>query len=679
MKRYLSMLLALLMVFNLTITAFAAEGDSNTFSLKADKTTVNVGDTVYITVSADSAYTGMSGMTFFVYFDDTVFEATKATVMYENGLAGKTFDYNVRTDLGDDRCAYVTFMDFSATSALTAGDYFVLQFTAIAASEGSQFYMTTPEVIDGTYVQVTYPVYVGDPVTVAVTEPASAEGYTVSASEDKTITAGETAQVQVAVSNDDASVYNAYDLTLTYDTEKLTYVSGTAADADAVVTEENGTIRVIGYGADKALDTPAVTLNFTGNAIGDADVVISSAKVDIGNHAISDDAPEATILDDTTVITITGYTVSLGDGLSGESVVAPGADYTFTAVDADNYDYEITATMGGETVIPTDNGDGTYTIENVTGNLVITAVITAKSYDVTVDGTGKDDVTAADKATYNTDYTFKVNEDSAYTYSVSVKIGEDGYSLGTPVDGVYTITGTAITGDITITVTKEAKPADTVNVTKPDYVEGDDTATKGEDYDFSIDEEDGYEYSDPTVKVDGTDITDKIVENDDGSYTIPGEYVTGDITIEVERTDAITVDVVEYITLDEQSMYLVTVSGTIAEGSIAKYDGMSMYWSEEYDAYAWLVISADGLDAVKAAAAEKVTIAEGAAAGTVDYTGDVNGTGVIDVNDAQLTYDMYNAAYTLDDVAMLKFLNADVNADKTVNVNDAAAIVAAIQ
>ncbi len=47
----------------------------------------------------------------------------------------------------------------------------------------------------------------------------------------------------------------------------------------------------------------------------------------------------------------------------------------------------------------------------------------------------------------------------------------------------------------------------------------------------------------------------------------------------------------------------------------------------------------------------------------------MNGTGLTDVNDAQLTYDMYNTKYSsFDVVSMLKFLNADVSGDKTVNV-----------
>ena len=437
-----------------------------------------------------------------------------------------------------------------------------------------------------------------------------------------------------------------------------------------------GTIRVIGFGDDKNLDTPAATLSFTAKGTGEAEVKITSAKVDIGSQAVGSDAPDAHILDTTTVISVTGYTVTLGEGLSGESTVAPGADYTFTAIDADNYDYVISATMGGETTTANDNGNGTYTIPGVTGNLVINATMTPKSYNVTVEGTGAGDVTAADKATYNTDYTFTVTEDGNYTYNTTVTVGGKAYTLGTPENGKYTIPGTDIKGDIVISVTKTVKPSSVVSVTKPDYVKGNDTATKGQDYTFTVDKEEGYDYSEPTVKIGGQDVTDKLVKNGDGSYTIPGSTITGNITIEVTKTAAVAVDVAQYLTLDGKVMYLVTASGTLPEGQVAKYDGMSMFFSEKYNAYAYLVISADNLEAVKAEAAAKVKVAEGTSAGTVDYRGDVNGTGLTDVNDAQLTYDMYNTKYSsFDVVSMLKFLNADVSGDKKVNTADATAIV----
>ena len=83
-------------------------------------------------------------------------------------------------------------------------------------------------------------------------------------------------------------------------------------------------------------------------------------------------------------------------------------------------------------------------------------------------------------------------------------------------------------------------------------------------------------------------------------------------------------------------------------------------------------------------AAAQLGITAGEAAGTVSYGGDVNGSRVIDINDAQLVYDLYNAHYSdFTTVSMYKFLCADI-ADDTpegstlLNVSDAVAIIAII-
>ena len=98
--------------------------------------------------------------------------------------------------------------------------------------------------------------------------------YSVAASPDQTTDVGKTVSMSVSVSG---GKYNAYDLALTYDTARLTYVSGQTADKGASVTEKGGSVRVIGYGADKAASTAAVTLTFRTNAAGTAEVRISSA------------------------------------------------------------------------------------------------------------------------------------------------------------------------------------------------------------------------------------------------------------------------------------------------------------------------------------------------------------------------------------------------------------------
>ena len=667
-KKSMSLLLTVLLVFSLAVTAFAEETTA-TLSLTASKTNLTVGDEFSVYLNASDTIGSIGSFQMDVYYDQNLFEYLGAETAYTP---------NHNTDDNGDRYIRLTTIDFGGKAEIPQGQFTELKFRVLKTGD-YHFALTTVVIVDVTGGSIMTVATAPGAVDVTAAEAPAFTGYAVSASEDKTVAVGENAEVKVAVSNSDSAVtaYNAYDLTMTYDTDKLTYVSCTAADENAVVKGDvPGTIRVIGFGGDKTLDTAAATLTFQAQGVGDAEVKLTAAKVDIGSQAVGNDAPAATVLDDTTVIKVTGYTVTLGEGLSGESTVAPGADYTFTATDADNYDYVISATMGGETVTPKDNGNGTYTVSGVTGNLVINAAMTPKSYNVTVEGTGAGDVTAADKATYNTDYTFTVTEDGNYTYNTTVTVGGKTYSLGAPENGKYTIPGTNIKGDIVISVTKTVKPSSVVSVTKPDYVKGNDTATKGQDYTFTVEKEDGYDYSEPTVKVGGVDVTDKVVKKENGIYTIPGSTITGNITIEVTKTAAVAVDVVEYLTLDGKVMYLVTASGTLPEGQVAKYDGMSMFFSEKYNAYAYLVISADNLEAVKAEAAAKVKVAEGTSAGTVDYTGDVNGTGLTDVNDAQLTYDMYNTKYSsFDVVSMLKFLNADVSGDKKVNTADAAAIV----
>ena len=667
-KKSMSLLLTVLLVFSLAVTAFAEETTA-TLSLTASKTNLTVGDEFSVYLNASDTIGSIGSFQMDVYYDQNMFEYLGAETAYTP---------NHNTDDNGDRYIRLTTINFDGKAEIPQGQFAELKFKVLKTGN-YHFALTTVVIVDVTGGSIMTVATAPGAVDVTAAEAPAFTGYAVSASEDKTVAVGENAEVKVAVSNSDSIIttYNAYDLTMTYDTDKLTYVSCTAADENAVVKEGvPGTIRVIGFGDDKTLDTAAATLTFQAKDVGDAEVKLTAAKVDIGSQAVGNDAPAATVLDDTTVIKVTGYTVTLGEGLSGESTVAPGADYTFTATDAGNYDYVISATMGGETTAANDNGDGTYTIPGVTGNLVINATMTPKSYNVTVEGTGAGDVTAADKATYNTDYTFTVTEDGNYTYNTTVTVGGKTYSLGAPENGKYTIPGTDIKGDIVISVTKTVTPSSVVSVTKPDYVKGNDTATKGQDYDFTVEKEEGYDYSEPTVKVGGVDVTDKLVKNGEGSYTIPGSSITSNITIEVTKTAAVTVDVTEYITLNGKVMYLVTASGNFAEGQVAKYDGMSMFFSEKYNAYAYLVISADNLETVKAEAAGKVKVAEGTAAGTVDYTGDVNGTKVVDVNDAQLTYDMYNTKYSsFDVVSMLKFLNADVNGDKKVNTADATAIV----
>ena len=81
------------------------------------------------------------------------------------------------------------------------------------------------------------------------------------------------------------------------------------------------------------------------------------------------------------------------------------------------------------------------------------------------------------------------------------------------------------------------------------------------------------------------------------------------------------------------------------------------------------------VDALKADVISKLALDDGTAT-TISQVYDVNKSSRMDINDAQLVYDIYNGTYfDFTKVSMEKFLLADVNCDKMVNSADAVVIV----
>ena len=513
--------------------------------------------------------------------------------------------------------------------------------------------------------------------------------YTVSTSPDQTTDVGKTVGMTVSVTG---GSYNAYDLALTYDTARLTYVSGRAADRDASVTEKGGSIRVIGYGADKSVSTAVVTLTFKTKAAGTAKVVISSAKIDSSKNAQTQNAPLAVIKNSTTQFIIQPrYTVTLEDGLTSDSLsAAAGEDYTFRATDPLHYDYKPSAKIGGKDVTVKDNGDGTYTIpgDKIIGNITVKANRTPKSYKVTFKG---EDLSGEKSAAYNTPYHFKLNRKAGYSYVLRVTIGGKSYTGYKAEEGGYVIPGADITGDIVVTAQKTkinsgsggSSGGGSSGGSSTGYVSvsfigsgagdasGKTSTRRGAEYTFRIDRKDGTLY-DVSARVNG--VTVKCTyDSEKDIYRIPGSAVTGDITITV--TKGVPVEVNAYVTLDRECLYLVTYGGGVADGHVPMYDGQNMYWSEAYNAYAWLVVSSADEKEVVRTAQNSITIGEGEAAASVDYSGNVDLSGRIDADDVHFDHELYNAKYTLINMVIHKFLNGDVNRDRKVDVKDAVWIV----
>ena len=102
-----------------------------------------------------------------------------------------------------------------------------------------------------------------------------------------------------------------------------------------------------------------------------------------------------------TVTVTRDYSVTLPEGFDGAATVGHGEDYTFTAQQDPHYDYSFAgSTMGGQSVSVSKNDDGSFTVSNVTGDLIIRSDRTPKTYTVTVTGNGAADATAAAAAAY---------------------------------------------------------------------------------------------------------------------------------------------------------------------------------------------------------------------------------------------------------------------------------------
>ena len=258
-------------------------------------------------------------------------------------------------------------------------------------------------------------------------------------------------------------------------------------------------------------------------------------------------------------------------------------------------------------------------------------------------------------------------------------------------NGEYVIEGTDITGEFTITVTeKEKMTTVTFSGIEETEIEGGltQTAEIGKAFTFTLIKEEGYGY---TVKVGETQLTES--EEIAGQYTIPADLVVKDgvqVVITKEDNTKPVIDVAEYIGLDGKAMFLVTAKWK--DKVLAYGEEGTMYWSDNYTvtgeteagAYCWLVLSTDEMNTVElvkdAAEAAIKEAAEGATVIAVKYNYDINGTTKVDVNDAQLAYDMYNAHYMefTNNLPMLKFLEADVASYGKLDTADVAAIISYI-
>lgn len=688
MKKVISLLLAIAVIISLVPAVFA--DDLPTMTVEVDKTEVQPGDTITLTLSIDQTISNLNNWEWAIYFDKDAYVKTSGelepgcttSIGSTAGMVGDNVDI-----LGKNAVRVSALSPSGDPVTLNAGKIATVTFMATEniTAENARIEVKTEALPDYDTLEDNSVNLAGNiiDVTVVTTEE---KGYTVSMGADTSAPYGQTVEVPVTIGYSDDSVtgYNAYDMSFSYDSSALKLdMTETNEEGNRVMLGDNS-VRIVRYGKEAALGE-ALTLKFEVLAgKGSSNVTVTSAKVDTNGNAIEADAPDATILRPAATVTVSGYTVTLPDDFTrtdapGSTIIEAGGNLTFVPKDP-NYDYDVKVIVGDQEVTPTVGEDGTYTVPNVNGNVTVTSTKTAKSFNVTLG----DDITGNTTATYNQEYTFKLTPASGYTYNVTVTIGGKaytGFTATTNDDGTttYTIPGADVTGDIVINSNKVAKPVQTYNVTFTGTGAGDATGApsvkENATYTFTVNEQDGFEYT-ITATMGGKAVT---VTGSNGSYSIAN--VTGDLVITIAKkstTTTMDVAVSKFVEMNNKTVFLVTVTGTPEEGKAFAYGENVMYKTTAYgeNVYSWLVI-VDGTADLTAADAEAKITQAAATAEEVAAGYDVNETNVVDINDAQLTYDIYTGKYTdFEKVSVRKFLRADTNADKVVNSADAVVVVA---
>lgn len=690
MKKIVSILLTLAMVLSLVPAVFAA--DEPTITMSADKTSVAPGETVTLTLSLDKD-TVVDGAGFKIDFDKDAYEYVKKVP----DTFDDTTNENVANENGWVRAVYLNTKPSKPTT-WSAGKLDTFTFKAKeGANTSTATFKLTIENLEkynpddpANNIKVAHNV-VGSELTIPVETP-EAKGYTVSMGSDVTVASGQIVEIPVYIgSNNGETTYNAYDIRVTYDNTVLKPNMESVSEEGYRAFVSSGAINITRYGEPANLGE-ALRLSFTAVGQGSTEVKIDLtnlktnlyAYVDNSTHAFNQDAAVAIVLNDKTTVTVSGYTVSLPDGFTRTdaegSVIAAGGTLTFKPADP-NYDYTVTVTVGdGEATTVSPDENGIYTVANVNGNVVVSSTKTPKTFTVTQG----DDTTGAATATYKEDYTFKLTPATGYTYKMAVTIGGKDYT-GFKAQGnddgttTYTIPGADVTGDIVINSNKQVKQPETFTVTfdgtGAGEANGESSVKENTNYTFTVAKQENFEYT-ITATMGGKAVT--VTEGANNTYTIAN--VTGNLVITIEKKSTLTMEVTvsKYVEMDNKTVFLVTVTGTPEEGKAFAYGDNVMYKTTAYgqNVYSWLVIVNKGETFDKATAAAKITQAS-ATAEEVTQSYDVNETNLVDINDAQLTYDIYSGKYTdFEKVSVRKFLRADVTSDKVVNSADAVAVIA---
>lgn len=369
--------------------------------------------------------------------------------------------------------------------------------------------------------------------------------------------------------------------------------------------------------------------------------------------------------------------VSVSDksGISDANEVRHGTGVSFKLTV--NHGYLVSSVnynIGDDAAVSVNKGsDGTYTISiagaDITGNVT-----------VTVESQQTVDVTFAADANGSVGFTTK-------TVVKGSKLGSDNVPTATPnpgyqFDGWYKddtkiskLADEIITSAVTYTAkfthaTYSLALSDGLTLKNKDG-QSITTATHGTDLIFTPTVERKVVIG-ITAKIDETPVT--VTKNSNGTYTIAGDAITGNLTITAQTVDGswsfISKEGYNALSANTQ-IALLTTTGQLASGNyLLGSDGM--YWSSKYNAYVKIVDVNETVESLTA----KLSVSTNAEALTLAYTGDINGDGKATPADGGMINDELHSVKRTYDLTEKERLEMDVNGDnKTVSTEDIMSIL----
>lgn len=206
----------------------------------------------------------------------------------------------------------------------------------------------------------------------------------------------------------------------------------------------------------------------------------------------------------------------------------------------------------------------------------------------------------------------------------------------------------------------------------------------GTDVVFTVTDATGYKVNKVTYTIGVGEVEE--IDLVEGKYTIPGNKVTDDITVEVTQHIDGSIEFIpgeDFNSLPADHQLLTLTVADKLDGSAYEYNEDSMFYSGKYSndgeqVYLYIVPN----DVSEEGAREAIQIVEGPACYELKYNGDINLDGEVNSTDVVIVFALYQGLWedkSFPNVTpkenMQARLEADVNGDRKVNTTDAQMIL----